>query len=90
MTPKMVEALREAAQNDRTGGLHRSNAGWASKASIAHWHNFRTVEALIARGFLEIWGGGRGVMPYACITAAGTRALKDLGYGPDGQKDRAA
>ncbi|TDR35723.1 hypothetical protein [Aquamicrobium defluvii] len=90
MTPKMLQALSEAAQNNLSGGLHRSNAGWASKRSIAHWHNFRTVEALVARGYLEIWGGGCGVKPYACITTAGTLALKDLGYGSDGQKDCAA
>lgn len=86
MTPKMLNALREAAQNDRTGGLHRSNAGWASRGSIAHWHNFRTVDALLGHGYLEVWGGGRGVPPYACITDAGFAALRLAGYDADGSK----
>lgn len=84
MTPKMIAALRDAANADRTGGLHRSVAGWSVRG-LHHWHNFRTVDALINRGYLSVFGGGRGLAPYACITPPGEARLDELGYERDGR-----
>lgn len=83
MTPKMLIALREAGNADRTGGLHRSRAGWSVEGTF-HWHNFRTVTALIDRGYLDVFGGSKGLQPYACVTELGFSALLREGYDRDG------
>jgi hypothetical protein len=78
MTPKMIAALSAAEAAIHHRGLERTVAGWHSthpRASVIEHHGAQTVLALIKRGYLQLWGKGRGRVAH--ITDAGEKALAE-------------
>ncbi len=74
MTPKMVRALSEAELSFNCRGLERTAAGWIAshpRRGVLDYHSFTTVNALVDRGYLQLFDRGKA----AHITEAGQIAL---------------
>lgn len=79
MTPAMVRALSSAFSCLHHRGLQKVRGGWMSTHPrlSAELYSASSVRALIALGYLDLWGGGNGCPQVAHITARGERALTD-------------
>lgn len=74
MTPKMIDALKDARAFNARGGLRYSVAGWEGR--LYAYHSASSVTALAERGWLL--AEGKGKHRTMRITETGRAVLKEL------------
>lgn len=74
---RMVQALADAYAADRRGGLEYGRAGWCDPGQRYPYYQSNTVTALADKGYLWLYGGGKGTARRASITDRGKEALAD-------------
>jgi len=73
MTRAMLMALSAAHAAAHSGGLRYCKAGWRVEGAHLEFHKYQTVNALVDRGMLEVWGKGQ--QRYCVVTDLGRVAL---------------